>query len=207
MVEAGIVTVVSAGNLGKTDQYPEIWGGITSPGIEPTAITVAAVNTRGTDTHTDDIATSYSSRGPSYPDGLFKPDLAAPGNAIVTPSATGSYIAAMHPELLVGDHYIKLSGSSFAAAVVSGTAALMLDANPNLSPGVVKLILLSTAIKLTEPSMLEQGNGMVNAKTAVELARAIDMRTHTVAKGVAANWSLSGENGPEEVWAGGGLCL
>ncbi len=72
MVEAGIVTIVSAGNLGKTDQYPKIWGGITSPGTEPTVITVGAVNTQGTLTHAADVATSYSSRGYTVHDGLFK---------------------------------------------------------------------------------------------------------------------------------------
>ena len=48
MVAAGIVTVASAGNLGKTDEYPMIWGGITSPGTDPTVITVSPINTKGT---------------------------------------------------------------------------------------------------------------------------------------------------------------
>jgi serine protease AprX len=203
MVEAGIVTVVSAGNLGKTAEYPEIWGGITSPGNDPLVITVGAMNTKGTMTHADDTATTYSSRGPSYPDNLFKPDLVAPGNAILAPAAPGSYLATNYPELLVDDQYIRLSGSSIAAAVVSGTVALMLDANPNLNPNLVKLILLTTAIKMNQPSMLEQGNGMVNAKTAVELAQAVDVSKCTVADGVSPNWTLDGEYGPEEVWAGG----
>ncbi len=69
MVAAGIVTVVSGGNLGKTDEYPMIWGGITSPGTDPTVITVSPINTKGTFTLTDDIATSYGSR--------FKPDISA----------------------------------------------------------------------------------------------------------------------------------
>jgi hypothetical protein len=98
---------------------------------------------------------------------------------------------------------MELSGSSMATAVVSGVAALMLDVNPYLNPNLVKLILLSSAVKMTEPSMLEQGNGLVNAKTAVELANAVDMRKQTVADGVTPTWTLEGEYGPEEVWAGG----
>ena len=93
MVEAGIVTVVSAGNLGKASGYPELWGGITSPGTEPSVITVVAVNTKGTVTHADDMATTYSSRGFSLPDGLFKPDLVAPGNDIASLKADSCDLA------------------------------------------------------------------------------------------------------------------
>ena len=204
MVEAGIVTVVSAGNLGKTAEHPEIWGGISSPGNDPLVITVGAMNTHGTVTHSDDTATTYSSRGPTYIDNLFKPDLVAPGNAILAPSAPDSYLAETFPQLVNGD-YIRLSGSSLAAAVVSGTVALMLDANEGLNPNLVKLILLSTAIKMQEPSMLEQGNGMLNAKTAVELSKAVDAYNQNVEDIVSPTWTLEGEYGPEEVWAGGAI--
>ena len=99
MVEAGIVTVVSAGNLGRTDEHAKIWGSISSPGLDPLVITVYPVNTHGTLTHTDDTATSYGSRGPTL-DGLFKPDLAAPGNRIVSLLATESTVERIHPELV-----------------------------------------------------------------------------------------------------------
>ncbi|MEE8586893.1 MAG: S8 family peptidase, partial [Acidobacteriota bacterium] len=154
MVLAGIVTVVSAGNLGKTDEYPEIWGGIASPGQEPSVITVSALNTRGTLTHQDDIATSYSSRGPSR-DGGFKPDLTAPGNAIPSALASGSLLGELYPELKVDSNYISLSGSSMATAFVSGVAAGMLSANPDLNPWQVKLVLLMTAAKLESPHLFE----------------------------------------------------
>ncbi len=165
MVKAGIVTIVSAGNLGKTADYPEIWGSISSPGNEPSVITVGAMNTRGTVTHKDDIAASYSSRGPTYIDGLFKPDLVAPGNALICPGAFDSFIVNQYPELVVAYGYLELSGSSMATAVVSGVAALMIDANPRLNPNLVKIALLLTAIKMPVADMLEQGNGMVNGKT------------------------------------------
>jgi hypothetical protein len=79
----------------------------------------------------------------------------------------------------------------------------MLDANEGLNPNLVKLILLSTAIKMNEPSMLEQGNGMLNAKTAVELSKAVDAYNQSVEDIVTPYWTLEGEYGPEEVWAGG----
>jgi len=62
MVARGIVTVVSAGNLGRTEEHPKIWGGIYSPGTDPTVITVYPVNTHGTLTHQDDSATTYGSK-------------------------------------------------------------------------------------------------------------------------------------------------
>ena len=54
-----------------------------------------------------------------------------------------------------------------SAAYVSGTVALMLEANPQLTPRLVKTVLMLTAI-LQKPHMLEQGNGLVNAYTAVK---------------------------------------
>ncbi len=149
MVAAGIVTIVSAGNLGKTDQYPKIWGGITSPGTEPTVITVGAVNTRGTLTHADDIATSYSSRGYTVHDGLFKPDLVAPGNKITSLRLNGGTLDKAYPDWALDEEYTSLSGSSMATAFVSGVAALMLEANPDLNPNLTKAILLLTATKMT----------------------------------------------------------
>ena len=212
MVDAGIVAVVSAGNMGKLSGYPKVWGAITSPGIEPSAITVGAINTMGTLTHKDDVATSYSSRGPTI-DGLFKPDLVAPGNSIIGPNSEDSWLEDNYPELVYDDEYIRMSGSSMAAAFVSGVVARMLERNKYLSPNQVKLILLLTAIKLDSPHLLEQGNGLLNAKTAVDLADEIDVKKQELKKEVDPFWylSLDGEKckekklGPhcEQVWAGG----
>ncbi len=69
-VQNRIVTVVSAGNLGRTSEHPRIWGGITRPGNDPAVITVAPLNIMASATHSDDVATSYGSRGATYIDGL-----------------------------------------------------------------------------------------------------------------------------------------
>ncbi len=199
MVAAGIVTVVSAGNLGKTDTEPTIWGAITSPGNSPAVITVGPINTQGTLTHTDDIATTYGSRGPTYLDQFFKPDLVAPGNAIGSLLAKNSKLHNDYLELQIDDYYITLSGSSMATGYVSGAAALMLDANPDLTPRLVKAILILSASKLQQPHMLEQGNGMLNVATAVALAEAVDVANQQVAYAVAPYWDLDGE----QIWAGG----
>ena len=130
LVESGVITVASGGNLGKASEYPEIWGAINSPANDPSVITVYPMKTGGTATHSDDTATTYGSRGPTYLDGLFKPDLAAPGNKIPSLLASGSNIFQGHPELQIDEHYITLSGSSMATPFVTGTIALMLEAKP-----------------------------------------------------------------------------
>ena len=62
---AGIVVVASAGNNGKDANGNKVYGGIGSPGIEPSVITVGASNTYGTDQRSDDTIATYSSRGPT----------------------------------------------------------------------------------------------------------------------------------------------
>jgi len=94
LVNSGIVVVAAAGNDGKNANNAKVYGRIHSPGNEPSAITVGAVNTYGTDARNDDGITTYSSRGPTrsywadsagvkHYDNLIKPDLSAPGNKII----------------------------------------------------------------------------------------------------------------------------
>ena len=94
---AGIVVVASAGNFGKTTDGRPIYGGITTPGISPFAITVGALNTKGTPWRSDDEVASYSSKGPTLFDHLIKPDLVAPGNKILGLAAPGSTLVREHP--------------------------------------------------------------------------------------------------------------
>src|SRR5262249_54051237 len=81
---AGIVVVAAAGNYGTAPDGRMILGGIVSPGNSPFAITVGALNTMATATRSDDVMTSYSSRGPTEYDFTVKPDVAAPGNRSVS---------------------------------------------------------------------------------------------------------------------------
>ena len=74
----------------------------------------------------------------------------------------------------------------------------MLEADPRLTPNLVKLALLLSAVKLQEPHMLEQGNGLVNAQTAVTLARSLHVRNQLVTGRVSPTWADAGA-----VWAGG----
>jgi serine protease AprX len=101
----GIVTVAAAGNYGKDANGNEVIGAVASPGNCPYVITAGAVNTKGTAFRSDDVMTTYSSRGPTAIDGLLKPDLLAPGNRIRGLLAPGAAIAQQHPELVVGNRW------------------------------------------------------------------------------------------------------
>ncbi len=179
-VAQGIVVVAAAGNYGKDEYGNALYGGITSPGNDPAVITVGAVNTHNTAARSDDTVATYSSRGPTAIDGLIKPDIVAPGNKII--SATNRSVALFknYPDNRLNlssgrtsGYYLVLSGTSMAAPAVSGTVAVMLQANPSLTPNAVKAILAYTAERMTYPNILEQGNGYLNAEGAVRLAAAI----------------------------------
>ncbi len=83
-VDAGIVVVAAAGNLGKNAQGATQYGAITAPGNAPWVLTVGASSHQGTVTRLDDVMASYSSRGPTAVDFEAKPDLVAPGTGIVS---------------------------------------------------------------------------------------------------------------------------
>lgn len=137
---AGIVPVFSAGNNST--------GGLSSPASYPEAIAVGAVDG-------GDQVASFSSRGPSPIDGAVKPDVVAPGVLI--------------PTAVPGGAYFPDTGTSFAAPQVAGIAALLLQANPGLTPTAVADVLRSTAAAVP-PSPLpnnDAGWGRVNALAAV----------------------------------------
>src|SRR5260370_1074110 len=147
-------------------------------GIAPWVLRVGASNTMGTLTRTDDTMASFSSAGPTYLDFAAKPDLVAPGTGTVSLAVPGStFYATKALYLLDGllglgsKPYLALSGTSMAAPVVSGTVALMLQANPSLTPNLIKAILQYTAQQYPGYSPLRQGAGFLNTLGAVRLAK------------------------------------
>jgi serine protease AprX len=177
-VEAGLVVVASAGNAGKHESDRPLYGGITAPGNAPWVLTVGASSHMGTTDRSDDRIAGFSSRGPTAVDRGAKPDLVAPGVGIESLSAPQSTLfQAMSLYLLNGtvqtDYapYLSLSGTSQAAPVVAGTVALMLQADPTLTPNAVKAILQYTAEAKPEYDTLTQGAGFVNARGAIDLVR------------------------------------
>jgi serine protease AprX len=177
-VDAGVVVVAAAGNLGKNAQGRTQYGAITAPGNAPWVLTVGAYSHQGTVWRTDDVMAAYSSRGPSAVDFEAKPDLVAPGTGIVSLSdPTSTFYASKASYLFSGSRstsyrpYLSLSGTSMAAPVVTGSVALMMQANPSLTPNMVKAILQYTAQTYSGYDALTQGAGFLNTKGAVELAR------------------------------------
>jgi serine protease AprX len=178
VTDQGITVVAAAGNLGKSQLGQLQWGGITAPGNAPWVLTVGASTTNGTLTRTDDAMANYSSSGPTAIDYAAKPDLVAPGTGTVSLAAPGStfYLTKL-AYLLDGTlglgvkPYLSLSGTSMAAPVVTGTVALMLQANPNLTPNLIKAILQYTSQPYPGYSALRQGAGFLNSLGAVRLAK------------------------------------
>jgi serine protease AprX len=174
-VGAGVTVVVSAGNHGRTSSGAPVLGGVTSPGNSPFAITVGALDTKATLDRRDDVVAPYSSRGPTRFDFAVKPDVVAPGSALVSLESPGSYIVRSYPAFHVAgtarNGYLRLSGTSMAAAVVSGGAALLLDAESGLSPAQVKVALQSGARFMPEAGLVAAGTGSVDFAASLRLAR------------------------------------
>ena len=76
----------------------------------------------------------------------------------------------LHAEKFFAPHYQHVDGTSFAAPVVSSVVAQMLEANPHLTPPLIKMILTSTARKLPDIAPEKQGYGLITARSCVQMA-------------------------------------
>lgn len=174
-VSAGIAVITSAGNYGTTADGAPVLGGITSPGNSPLAITVGATDTAGTLSTSDDRVAPYSSRGPTEYEFVVKPDLAAPGTRIVSLEASGSYLSTTYPQWHIAgsgkNAYMRLSGSSMSTAVVSGGAALLLNAYPSLTPAQLKVALQMGARYMPDGGLIGAGAGSVNFAQSMKVAQ------------------------------------
>jgi serine protease AprX len=159
---SGIVVVASAGNRGPTA------GTISKPADDPFAISVGAADVLGTPLVTDDMVATFSGHGPT-PDGMAKPDLVAPGVTIVANRAAGSTLDLTYPDARVDDDYFRGTGTSQAAAIVSGVAALVIQSSPSITPDVVKATLAGTA-NAGMAGLDGAGAGMIDAKRAISAA-------------------------------------
>src|SRR3954469_2063045 len=191
-VAAGIVVVAAAGNDGVAADGSRILGGITSPGNSPLAITVGALNTWGTANRSDDTVATYSSRGPTRYDMGVKPDVAAPGNKLISLEAKGAYLASayswLHKAGSGPNAYMQLSGTSMAAPIVSGGVALLLQGTPAMVPAQVKVALQAGATYVADAGVMGAGAGSVNFWAARKIAaNALTSLTSTVVGGVLAS--------------------
>lgn len=165
--QAGVVVVASAGNTGPDPMT------IGVPGNVPYIITVGAMtDDYTTDISSDDKLATFSAAGPTY-EGFVKPEIVAPGGHLAGLMSFDSQIVTEHPEYHDGGRYFEMSGTSQAAAVVSGVVALMLTENPSLTPDQVKCRLMDSAHLARKSdgqlaySVFQQGAGIVNAKDAL----------------------------------------
>lgn len=163
LTDAGINVVFSAGNTGPGQHT------LNPYAVAPWVVSVGATDTQGR-------LASFSSRG-DFANSMFHPTLVAPGVEVV--SLRGSGIANVTGATgLVGadatrlntselPYYTTANGTSFSAPQVAGAIALMLEANPSLTPARVKDILQRTATPLPPYYTYETGTGMLNAHAAV----------------------------------------
>jgi serine protease AprX len=163
----GVTVVAAAGNYG-------VAGGPSgvkyAPGNDPFVITVGAVDLAGSTRNWDDAVAPWSAYGYTY-DGFYKPEVAAAGRYMVGPVPSGSTIAKERADKLVGSDRIQLSGTSFAAPVVSGTAAQILARHPNWTPDQVKGALMVTARPVPQTPKAA-GVGEITATRAAQIAYA-----------------------------------
>ena len=138
-------------------------------GDDPLVLTVGALDDKDTVTPSDDAVPAFSSQGPTAWDGWWKPDLIAPGKSVVSVTSTTSVIWNANRSARVGTKNFVGSGTSFAAAITSGAAAIVLHANPLATPDNVKAALLTTTNAGPSPpqSPFVQGHGVLDVSRAV----------------------------------------
>jgi serine protease AprX len=155
--QRGIVVVTAAGNGGSGTS------GLDSPAYDPYVLAVGAADTVGTDTPADDVLADFSSIGTPE----RTPDVVAPGVGIVSLRVPGGLLDEQFPGARIGDSWFRGSGTSQAAAVVSGAAALLLERRPDLDPDEVKALLRGTAHPLAGVAARGQGAGVIDVAAAL----------------------------------------
>jgi serine protease AprX len=160
---SGVTVVAAAGNYGNTDgsasrvRY--------APGNDPFVITVGAIDLGNSARVSDDTVAPWSAWGRTY-DGFSKPEIGAAGRYMVGPVPTTSTLYSERPTKVVKPGYMELSGTSFAAPVIAGTAAYMMALHPTWGPDQVKGALMKTARPLQNARHGQSGVGELNAVAA-----------------------------------------
>ena len=173
----GIVVVVAAGNSQFGNNQ------LNNPAYDPYVLAVGAADTKGTPyDNSDDTVPEWSARGTAQ----RGPDVVAPGKSVASLRAPGSFIDEANPEGRVNARLFKGSGTSQAAAMVSGAAALLLQHRPNLTPDQVKALLTSTATKLPAADAQGQGAGLVNVRAAQKALTPTAVQTWPKATGAGS---------------------
>jgi len=160
--QSGIVVVTAAGN-DATNGQPN--GVLFSPANDPFVLTVGALDDKGSPSPGDDFNAPWSSYGYTV-DGFAKPEVSAPGRYIIEWVPSNTSLAAERPYAVVKDG-MQLSGTSFAAPVVSGIAADLLGLHPAWTPDLVKGELMQSATPLDKAAPFADGVGEVDIQKAL----------------------------------------
>jgi serine protease AprX len=165
---SGVVVVTASGNYGVNGAPTTV---AYAPGNDPFVITVGADDIGGNISPNNDVAAPWSVYGYTF-DGFAKPELAAPGRYMVGPVPSSSTLPVSRPLDVTAPGYMQLSGTSFAAPIVSGAAAYILSLHPNWTPDQVKGALMLAARPEPSAAPLSVGVGLVDAKAAGALTSA-----------------------------------
>ncbi|MGZ4440273.1 MAG: S8 family serine peptidase, partial [Gaiellaceae bacterium] len=160
---SGVTVVAAAGNYGNADGTPS--GVKYAPGNDPFVITVGAVDLGTSSSINDDSVAYWSAYGHTY-DGFMKPDISADGRYMVAAAPAGSTLAAERPDKVTAPGYMQLSGTSFSAPVVAGTAAQLIARHPTWGPDQVKGALMRSARPIPMAARFQGGVGQLNAVMA-----------------------------------------
>jgi serine protease AprX len=172
----GIVVVVAVGNEGFGTAK------VNNPAYNPYVIAVGSSTSNGTATTADDVVSAFSNDG----DGTRNPDLVAPGDKVVSLRASGSHLDTTYPAARIGERLFRGSGTSQAAAVVSGAAALLIQQRPTIRPDQVKALLTGTAEPIPSATPAQQGSGLLDLRTAKDSNTPSAVQSFKVSTGVGS---------------------
>ena len=186
---AGIVVVASAGNDGTT--------GLLLPAADPYVIAVGAIDNINTVSVADDTLASFSNKGSA---GIRTPEFSAPGTHVVGLRVPGSLIDQLYSGTgAASPSFFRGSGTSEAAAITSGAAALILSQFPTARPDQVKALLTNNAMVL--PGMLDGKGG----RGGLYVGGAFGWTPPSVTQSFthATNWSVSSTSWTGGTWSNG----
>ena len=155
----GIVVVAAAGNTGY--QRGNAAPGLANPAYDPYIIGVGGYDYMGTVSYSDDKIGDYSASSAGCGATCKNPDFVADGSHQQGLRVPGSYLDKTHPEGMIDSRYFRGSGTSEAAAIASGSIALVLQRYPKLTPDQVKRFITANGKKVAGADTQAQGGGEI----------------------------------------------